>query len=120
MCPAPSHGTQYAYKIHRCRCPESLAAMRKYWRSVSARRPRGSGRHAPRVRDPEVDEVAVERAMHGDRVQLTVRERGLVVERLTAAGMSAVQIGLRLGMTSRAVVRYRVGQIVSARDRDAA
>ena len=56
---------------------------------------------------PDVDEVAVLRAMAGDRVRLTPVERLEAVRRLTARGLSAREIGERLHITPRHVCRYR-------------
>lgn len=54
------------------------------------------------------DEIAVQRAMRGDRaVRLRPVERAEVVRRLTAVGLSATQIADRLGASSRTVVRAR-------------
>ena len=71
-----------------------------------ARRARGLGGHS-RVRSLAVDPIAVERAVAGDRVPLTVPERHQVIQRLTASGLSANQIADRLGVAQRTVTRYR-------------
>ena len=71
-----------------------------------ARRVRGQGGHC-RVRRLEVDPVAVERAIGGERMRLTVPERIAATQRLTATGLSANEIALRLGVASRSVTRYR-------------
>jgi hypothetical protein len=57
--------------------------------------------------DRAFDEVAVERAMAGDRVHLRPVERAEAVYRLTEAGLSAAQIGERLGIDKRSVQRIR-------------
>jgi hypothetical protein len=56
---------------------------------------------------PDVDQVAVERAIHGHPVTLTDAERDEAVRRLTAAGRSAAHIGALLGITARHVCRIR-------------
>lgn len=61
------------------------------------------GTHQPR----SFDEVAVQRAMHADRVPLRPVERTAAVRRLTAAGLSAAQIAARLGIDPRSVQRHR-------------
>jgi DNA-binding CsgD family transcriptional regulator len=83
--------------------------MRAIWR-----RKRAPGLGGPRRRATDVDEIAVERAVAGERLTLTLRERGLAIDRLTRAGLSARQIGLRLGISDRTVGRYRAGQIQAA------
>lgn len=58
--------------------------------------------------DPnDIDEIAVERACHGDRVTLTRAERRAAVHRLTKRGLSGPQIAERLGMEVRLVTRDR-------------
>ncbi|PWJ23301.1 Homeodomain-like domain-containing protein [Branchiibius hedensis] len=54
-----------------------------------------------------VDEVAVLRAVAGDRVGLTVTERAEAVRRLAATGLSDNEIGVRIRVTSRTVQRIR-------------
>lgn len=61
------------------------------------------GWHQPRA----FDEIAIERAMHGDPVHLRPVERAEAVRRLTDAGYSAAQIGDRLGVDQRSVQRIR-------------
>lgn len=59
----------------------------------------------------DVDEVAVERAVLGDRtVHLTRAELFLAFTRLDAAGHSANSIGELLGVSERSVTRWRKGQ----------
>lgn len=53
------------------------------------------------------DEVAVQRAMHGDAVKLRPVERAEVVRRLTAAGYSAAEIAARVDIDQRSVQRIR-------------
>ena len=67
---------------------------------------RGLGGHS-RVRSLPVDPVAVEHAVCGFPVRLTVPERLLVIQQLTAKGLSANEIGARLGLAQRTVTRYR-------------
>lgn len=54
-----------------------------------------------------IDAVAVAEAVAGRRVGLTVQERRQAVHQLTQQGLSAREIGERLGVTGRAVVRGR-------------
>lgn len=54
-----------------------------------------------------LDEIAVQRASRGERVQLSRAERAEVVRRLTAAGLSAADIADRLGIAQRSVSRLR-------------
>lgn len=53
------------------------------------------------------DEVAVQRAMHGDPVRLRPVERAEVVHRLTAQGLTAAQIATRVRLDERSVQRIR-------------
>lgn len=55
----------------------------------------------------QIDEIAVERAMHGDPVPLTTAERTIAVARMTARGLTNQQIGERLHRSRRTVQRYR-------------
>lgn len=55
----------------------------------------------------DVDQVAVERAMSGQRVQLTPAERRAAVAQLTRRGISARRIAELLHTTSRTIVRMR-------------
>jgi hypothetical protein len=56
---------------------------------------------------PTIDTAALERACAGEPVRLRPRDRRVVVDRLTAQGMTARQIAARLGVTIRAVQRHR-------------
>ena len=69
-------------------------------------RARGLGGHS-RVRRLPIDPVAVERAISGDAIRLTVPERVEVVRQLTARGLSANEIAGQLGVAHRSVTRYR-------------
>jgi hypothetical protein len=63
-----------------------------------------------------IDEIAVEQAMTGRRVTLNRAETSEAITRLTAMGESAEEIGQRLGMSARNVVRFRAraGESVAA------
>jgi hypothetical protein len=64
--------------------------------------------------DPDVDPIAVERAVLGDPPRvLTTGERAEVVERLTQLGRTAAQIADVLGVNRRTVWRYRARRHVS-------
>jgi len=54
-----------------------------------------------------VDEVAVMRAVAGDRVELTATERAEAVGRLAAAGLCNNEIGARIRVSGRTVQRIR-------------
>lgn len=54
-----------------------------------------------------IDEVAVRRAIAGDRVRLTPRERTEVVRQLTRLGWGSKRIAEHLGITMRSVTRNR-------------
>lgn len=109
-CQAAWHGTVSAYRRARCRCPEVVATIQQYRAVENARnRARRRGQYVPRPqsRDPHVDEIAVERAMAGDEVALTIRERAVAVQRLSQLGLSSRQIADRLRLSDRTVQRYR-------------
>ena len=113
-CKAIRHCSARAYTAWGCECPEAYAALQaKYRRRVKQG---GLSRSLPRPRHRDIDEVAVERAMKGEPVPLTVPERGVVVDRLTRKGLSCKEIAKRLGIAERSVTRYRTGQIQSARE----
>lgn len=62
------------------------------------------------VPDDDVDEVAVARAVAGDRtVTLNRREAAEAHARLVAQGLSAAQVAERLGTTQRTAVRWKNG-----------
>ena len=114
-CRAARHGTRRAYYQHRCRCPALVEQMRSSWRRKMppGRCQRGSG---IRDRGREVDPIAVERACSGDSIRLTIRERGIAIERLDRLGLTARAISERLGLAPRTVQRYRAGEILHARE----
>jgi DNA-binding CsgD family transcriptional regulator len=57
--------------------------------------------------DGIVDEIAIEVAMTGRRVQLTHAERDEVMRRLLAKGRSASEVAACLHVTARTVERYK-------------
>lgn len=57
--------------------------------------------------DPVVDDVAVDAAVQGHPVRLTIAERREVVKRWSKAGESAREIGERLGVSQRMIQRDR-------------
>ncbi len=61
----------------------------------------------PRVPAGTVDEIAIERACHGESVVLTPTERGLAIKKLIARGLTGVQVANRLGVHRRTVERWR-------------
>lgn len=59
----------------------------------------------------DVDEVAVERACHGDRtIPLNRHELAAAFRHLDQHGQSIEQIAAILGVTARTVTRWRTGQ----------
>jgi len=56
--------------------------------------------------DPIVDEVAVLRAVQGERVSLTLAERAEAIRRCLASGRSLRDTGRLLGCTDRTIQRY--------------
>lgn len=65
---------------------------------------------ASALRRPEdgiLDEIAVERAMHGDPVQLTKAERAEAIRRLAARGTADPDIASRLHCDPATVLRWR-------------
>ena len=82
----------------------------------------GLGRYqrGPRRRRDDIDDVAVERAMHGDPLVLTLPERKLAVQRLTSRGHSAVEIARRVRIAPRTVERYRAAERAQGRCEGAA
>lgn len=71
---------------------------------------------APTVaRTDTIDEVAVQRAMNGGRVRLTLPERRLATARLAGQGLSDEQIAERLGVTRRTVLRDRKAHGIESR-----
>lgn len=112
-CTATFHNTFRAFNAG-CRCPrisDVMSAVNR--RRSAARRGIGRGPATRRSRDPHVDPIAVERACHGDPVPLTVRERGLAIERLRQQGLSIVETAVRLHVAPRTVSRHRGGHVAS-------
>ncbi len=108
-CTATVHNpTPWTYKHYRCRCPETVAAMRRAWHRTQVR---GQSHRLNRSRDPHIDEIAVERVMRGDWVPLTPAERREVALRLTAQGWPAGRIAQQLRVAQRSVVRYRMSTV---------
>lgn len=55
----------------------------------------------------DIDEIAVELAMGGRAVALTPQERNEALRRLVAAGLSDTEVGARIGVVDRTVLRWR-------------
>jgi DNA-binding NarL/FixJ family response regulator len=72
----------------------------------------GLGRYqrGPRRRRDDIDDIAVERAMYGDPIVLTLPERKLAVQLLSSRGHSALEIACRLRIAPRTVARYRAAE----------
>lgn len=104
ICQARVHGTsQHIYRHYGCRCPETVAAQRARWRRKYL-----PGHQPPsKRRPPYLDEIAIERAILGDPVPLTLPEREVVTAYLTRRGYTARQIAERLDVSFRTVQRYR-------------
>jgi hypothetical protein len=94
------HGTYAAYKNCGCRCDSCQTAYETYTAGYRARRAAGR-------REVRFDPVAVERALAGERIPLSRPERLEAVRRLHAARLSDRQIGQRLGVCTRTVLRCR-------------
>jgi hypothetical protein len=103
QCSAPVHGFR-AYNRYHCRCPEIVERHRKRFRDRARSLPRG---HRRRGAMTGFDPVAVERAIGGEPLRLAVPEMRAAVGELTAAQLSAAQIAIRLGTTTRTVTRHR-------------
>jgi DNA-binding CsgD family transcriptional regulator len=88
VCSAEKHGSPTAFRVHGCRCPETVVLMTRYRHGIV------------------VDEARVLRACEGERLWLNIRERGEAVRVLSLRRMSAAQIGARLHLSERAVQRY--------------
>lgn len=56
---------------------------------------------------PDIDEVAIERRMYGERVPLSGAELTEAVRRLTRGGYSSQMIGERLHVSARTVERHK-------------
>lgn len=62
---------------------------------------------APEDHDDDIDTVAIDLAVEGNRVDLTTDERRIAVAELTARKYSAPEIALLLGVTSKTIERDR-------------
>ena len=91
-CPAPLHGTSWAYQRHHCRCPDTRTAMRKW------RKPQVAGTRWGTATPPI----------------LNVPERRAIVATLTEQGWTARAIATALGLAQRNVVRHRSANHVAA------
>jgi len=106
QCVCAYRGVRYSYDFG-CRCPRTVETIRR-WNNAK-RKVRGT-QQATGIRSPHVDDIAVEKALTGYRVRLTIRERAIVVARMTRLGLSSNAIAERLGLAARTVVRYRAGE----------
>lgn len=68
--------------------------------------------------EPVLDEVAIERAMSGQRVGLTEGERDEVIRRMAAAGRTDQEIAPVLGVSDRTVWRWRKALGIASRVKD--
>lgn len=67
--------------------------------------------HAP----AELDEIAIERAMRGDRVPLNKAEKSEAIRRLVAMRLTDTEIARRLHMTTDAVLKRRHRAMIASR-----
>jgi hypothetical protein len=63
--------------------------------------------------EPDVDEVAVERAMAGEPIELTLADQTEAIRRLAARGMSVRRIALLLRTSARTVSRRKAADAVA-------
>lgn len=121
-CRARTHGP--AARQAGCVCPERWGVPYR----PARRRPRReyvpgrriNHRGASRLTVTEPDEAAVERRISGDlRVVLTKAERDAAIDWLDRYGLSAKQIGIRLGLAQRTVQRRRAARRALERAADA-
>jgi hypothetical protein len=96
--------------------PTSTSAQRavtgKLRRLYPGRAP-APGATAGKGDEPDVDEVAVERAMAGEPIELTLADQTEAVRRLTAKGMSVRRIALLLRTSARTVSRRKAAGAVA-------
>ena len=103
------HGVEQAYTRLRDLPGPDLRAAR--WAAKHGWEP------PPRLPVPEpvdehsIDEIAVERAVAGEKVPLTRAEAAEAWDRLERMGLSAKQIAARLHTTAKTVHRWRVGAV---------
>ncbi len=86
--------------------PPSSCSIPVHRRRARPHRDRSTPKE-PAMSTEDVDEVAIERAMYGERLSLNRAERREAVHRLTNRGYSVRQIAERLHITPRAVTRLR-------------
>lgn len=87
-----------------CVVCERREVLRLQYRQRTAGR---KGKRWTRPLSPPLDEIAVERAMAGDPGEMSAIDCYEAVRRLTEQGLSAREIGQRLRITQRSVVRWR-------------
>lgn len=79
----------------------------------------GLSAYAPAVPEaPPFDAVALERARSGDHTYLPPRAKRVVVEQLSRQGLTAREIGDRLGLSHRQVQRIRDEDRAAAENED--
>ena len=107
--PWVGHGPASAVKRHSANDEPCCEACRAYLRGKYERRKAVAAERGPdAVRDPLlIDEVAVERACRGERVNLTRRERRAAVAKLTARGAGVGEIAEVLRMAGSTVLKYQ-------------
>lgn len=120
VCRARQHDTELA-RAAGCVCPVDWGqpyqpAVRTSGPQREYVRGRAENRLClKRTQAPEADWVAVERALAGDRsIALTKVERDEAIDRLDRQGLSAREVAVRLGITTRTVNRRRAERRVVA------
>ncbi len=107
-CGATRHGTEHAYRLHRCRCPDIVARMRRLWRNAPPKPYRRNGRRRGWSNVADVDPLAVKLVVEdGHQLRLSAGERRAAVVELTRRGWQSKEIALRLGITTRTVQRLK-------------
>lgn len=104
-CTARFHGTG-ARRDHGCACPPSATEYAR--RDRRAEMVRKGPKMIHILRSEDVDDIAIDRALMGQApTVLTQGEVLVVIGTLTEKGHSAREIGSRLKLSTRSVVRYR-------------
>lgn len=106
-CTAATHGTDYQAYRRGCRCDTAVADMRAHWRRWNKPyRRHGRNPNLSLIVD-DVDPLAVDLAVDGHQINLTVDERKQAAAALARRGWPAWRIAEHLNVTMRTVFRYR-------------
>ena len=103
-CTAARHvPTLWSYRRHRCRCPETMAVVRRHWQRYYRNRARSRSNLAP-----PPSPVAIGLAVAGDPAACArpVERRAAAAILLARPGTTVAELARRLHVSTRTAQRY--------------